>query len=186
MSQLTKKALAHSLKKLMRKTPISKITVNDLVADCGVNRRTLYYHFQDIYDLLEWIYKTEIREVIADNRTLDTWNLAFLAIFDYLKTNEKIVFNTFHSIDRNSLETHLYNELYLLVHGILRDVFTNSNLSEDQIRNVAHFYKILFGGIVIDWIKNDMKEDPNKIILNLKQILTGNIRDALIDNLSMT
>jgi AcrR family transcriptional regulator len=53
--KLQKKALAESLKKLMNTTAVTKITVNDIVRDCGVNRRTFYYHFQDIYALLEWI-----------------------------------------------------------------------------------------------------------------------------------
>lgn len=47
MSQITKKALAKSLKSLMNTTPLAKITVNDIVKQCEVNRRTFYYHFQD-------------------------------------------------------------------------------------------------------------------------------------------
>ena len=51
----TKRALAASLKKLMEKKPLSKITVSEIISDCNVNRKTFYYHFQDIYDLLKWI-----------------------------------------------------------------------------------------------------------------------------------
>ena len=49
----TKKALAAALKELMTKKPLSKITVSDIISVCGVNRKTFYYHFQDIYDLLK-------------------------------------------------------------------------------------------------------------------------------------
>ena len=55
MSQTTKRALAQSLKHLMEQKPLEKITVVDISEDCGVNRQTFYYHFQDIYDLIEWI-----------------------------------------------------------------------------------------------------------------------------------
>ena len=58
MSVITKKALASSLKNLMKKATLNQITVKDVVTDCGVNRQTFYYHFQDIYDLVEWIYQT--------------------------------------------------------------------------------------------------------------------------------
>jgi len=62
--EITKKALAASLKKQMQTIPLSKITVNDVVQECGLNRRTLYYYFYDIYDLLEWIFKTvKIRRI---------------------------------------------------------------------------------------------------------------------------
>lgn len=59
MSQTTKRALAASLKKLLSDKPLDKITVTDIAEDCGVNRQTFYYHFQDIYDLVEWIYTSE-------------------------------------------------------------------------------------------------------------------------------
>ena len=60
----TKKSLAKSLKKLMRLTPLHKISVKDVVKDCNLNRQTFYYHFHDIYELVEWIYKTEAIESI--------------------------------------------------------------------------------------------------------------------------
>ena len=54
MSDTTKRALETSLKNLLLKKPVYKITINDITEDCGVNRATFYYHFKDIYDLIEW------------------------------------------------------------------------------------------------------------------------------------
>lgn len=54
MSNITKRALEDSLKHLLLKKPVNKITINDITEDCGVNRATFYYHFQDIYALIEW------------------------------------------------------------------------------------------------------------------------------------
>ena len=62
MSEITKKALAETLKKLLSKNKLNKITIKEITEDCGVNRQTFYYHFKDIYDLLEWIYKNEVKE----------------------------------------------------------------------------------------------------------------------------
>ena len=53
MSQTTKRALEASLKKLLLQKPLNKITINDITEDCGVNRMTFYYHFKDIYDLVD-------------------------------------------------------------------------------------------------------------------------------------
>ena len=55
MSEVTKRALEQSLKNLLLKKPLTKITINDITEDCGINRMTFYYHFKDIYDVLEWI-----------------------------------------------------------------------------------------------------------------------------------
>lgn len=53
MSQVTKRALEASLKHLLLQKPLNKITINDIAEDCGINRMTFYYHFKDIYDLVE-------------------------------------------------------------------------------------------------------------------------------------
>ena len=60
MSQLTKRAITESFMKLINQVPFDKITVKDIVEDCGVNRNTFYYHYQDIYSVLEWIVETEL------------------------------------------------------------------------------------------------------------------------------
>ena len=54
MSQITKRALEQSLKRLLLQKPLNKITISDITDDCGISRMTFYYHFKDIYDLVEW------------------------------------------------------------------------------------------------------------------------------------
>ena len=73
MSQMTKNALADSLKALLEFRPVDKITISDITDDCGVNRMTFYYHFQDIYDLLEWSWIREANKVLNGKKTYDTW-----------------------------------------------------------------------------------------------------------------
>jgi len=55
-SNATKNALAASMKKLMKEEPFEKISVSDICFDCGINRKSFYYHFQDKYDLVNWIF----------------------------------------------------------------------------------------------------------------------------------
>ncbi|MGH4138810.1 TetR/AcrR family transcriptional regulator C-terminal domain-containing protein [Clostridium sp.] len=99
----------------MNTTPLAKITINDIVRDCGVNRRTFYYHFQDVYALLEWIFRTEVARAMAENTTSRTWQQKFLNILIYLDKNRKMVLNTYNSIGREHLETHLYSAVYCLL-----------------------------------------------------------------------
>ena len=94
MSNITKKALASSLKKILSKKEFNKITINDITEDCGVNRQTFYYHFKDIYDLLEWIYTNEvigkIKNLETDNPT-ENWQQEFLYVFEYIIENKKFI-----------------------------------------------------------------------------------------------
>lgn len=59
MSQTTKWAMAMALKRIMTQKPLSKITIADITEACGINRMTFYYHFQDIFDLIDWICQEE-------------------------------------------------------------------------------------------------------------------------------
>ena len=59
MTNLTKRALADSLKKLLSRRPMDRITVQDVTDDAAVSRQTFYYHFHDIYDLMEWLVVDE-------------------------------------------------------------------------------------------------------------------------------
>ena len=69
MSQITKRALEASLKNLLLKKPLNKITVNDITDDCGINRMTFYYHFKDIYDLVEWSCLEDASKALKKRRT---------------------------------------------------------------------------------------------------------------------
>ena len=71
MSQLTKRALEASLKKMLLKKPLDKITISDLTEDCGMNRMTFYYHFKDIYDLVEWSCLEDAKRALQGKKTYD-------------------------------------------------------------------------------------------------------------------
>lgn len=180
MSKITQRALANSLKKLMLEKPLSKITVSNVVDDCEVNRRTLYYYFQDIYHLLEWTYKTELSTVLGENKTYDTWHAGFLGVFKYLRQNKIIVLNTYNSLDRNILEDRLSDKIFDILVIIIEELSVNLSVSDDDKVEIANFYKIVFIGVIIDWIKNKMIEDPQNIINTLERIIGGEIHNALI------
>ena len=85
MSQITKRALASALKELLEHKPLNKITIADITEQCGVNRQTFYYHFQDIYALLEWIYTTDAQRLLEGKRDGDTWQQGFLQVLEYIR-----------------------------------------------------------------------------------------------------
>ena len=68
MSQITKRALEESLKNLLLQKPLNKITINDIAEDCGINRMTFYYHFRDIYDLVEWSCLEDVDRALNDKK----------------------------------------------------------------------------------------------------------------------
>ena len=88
MSQVTKRALEASLKNLLLKKPLNKITINDITEDCGMNRMTFYYHFQDIYDLVEWACMEDAKRALENKkRTTLGSKVSFLFCMPCVKTS---------------------------------------------------------------------------------------------------
>lgn len=179
MSQTTKRALATSLKKLLGEKPLDKITVIDIVEDCGVNRQTFYYHFKDIYDLVEWTFLNESIKALDGKNTYDTWQQGFLKIFEYVLSNKALVVNVFHSVAREHLEYYLYKETYNLLIGVVEEIAEDMAVRDEDKAFIADFYKFAFVGLMIDWIRKGMREDPAVIIERLSILIQGDIKKAL-------
>ena len=119
MSQMTKRALVASLKDLLAEKPLDKITVTDLTEHCGVNRMTFYYHFKDIYDLVEWACIENATRALAGQKTYDTWQQGFLQILQAVQKDKVFVTKVYHSISREHIENYLYRLTYDLMIGVV-------------------------------------------------------------------
>lgn len=179
MSQTTKRALAASLKKLLLKKPLDKITITDIAEDCEVNRQTFYYHFKDIYDLIEWICLEDAAKVLDGKKTYDTWQKGFLQIFEALLTNRPFIMNVYHSISREQVELYLYKVTYGLLIGVIEEQAAAMCVRDEDKQFIADFYKYAFVGLVLEWIRGGMKQDPAQIIERLSLLIQGDISRAL-------
>jgi len=179
MSQTTKRALVASLKKLLLQKPLDKITISDIAEDCGINRMTFYYHFRDIYDLVEWACEEEATKALAGKKTYDTWQQGFLQIFEEVKANKVFIMNVYRSVSREQVEIYLYRVTYDLLINVVNEEAGDMKVSGEDREFIANCYKYAFVGLMLDWIRNDMKEDPKKIINRLSLLMRGSFSRAL-------
>ena len=181
MSEVTKRALVNSLKKLLSKKELSKITISNITEDCGVNRQTFYYHFQDVYALLEWIYTNEVIQEIEENNgnTYDTWQQGFLYIFEYIMENKEFVNNTYNSISRDYFLRFIYHQTNILLINVINEKSQNVKMREEDKKFMADFYQYGFVGIVQEWIEHGMKEKPEEIIKKFNCIIEGSFENAI-------
>lgn len=179
MSQITKRALEASLKNMLLQKPLDKITINDIAEDCGINRMTFYYHFKDIYDLVEWSCAEDAAKALAGNNTYDTWQQGLLKIFEAVKENKPFIMNVYHSVSREQVEIYLYKVTYGLLLNVVNEEAADMQVSNDDKSFIAHFYKYAFVGIMLDWIRGDMKEDPKQIVEHISLLIQGNFSRAL-------
>ncbi len=179
MSQITKHALEDSLKNLLLRKPLSKITISDIAKDCGINRMTFYYHFKDIYDLIEWICTEETARAINGKKTYETWQQGFLQTFQMVLENKPFISNVYHSISREKIEDYFYAITYDLLIGVVEEKAVGMKVSEESKKFIANFYNFAFVGLLLDWIKKDMQEDPQLIIDQLSTLIQGEVSRAL-------
>ena len=178
-TEMTRSLMADSLKKLMLTKPLNKITVQELVDGCPLNRRTFYYHFKDIYDLLEWMYKKEAVVELQKHATYNTWQEGFLNLFLYIQNNKEICLCAFHSLGREHLERFLYSVTFHLIQHVVNIMTGDMQVDEEHKNFLANFYTLAFLGILIQWMQNGMKEQPEKITETLSITVRGSMLNAL-------
>lgn len=144
MSNTTKQALEASLKKVMLQKPLDKITISDITSDCGISRMAFYYHFKDIYDLVEWSCLEDTKRALQGKKTYD------------------------------------------LLKAVVEEKTAGMQIREEQKEFIANFYKYSFVGIMLDWIKQGMKEDYSEIVDNMALTLHGSITNSVQNFLSKT
>lgn len=175
----TKRAIAESLKHLLLKKPITRITINDIAEDCHISRMTFYYHFSDIYDLVEWVCEEEARAALKDNRTADTWQMGFQSLLETVLANKPFIVNVYRSVDRAQIERYLLWVTEKLLMAVIEEQSQGLLISDENKRHVANFYTFGFVGVMLEWIQHDMRKKPADIAGMTAKIIQGDFRQAL-------
>lgn len=178
-SQLTKRALEESLKRLLLTKPLNKITIADITSDCGISRMTFYYHFQDIYDLVEWACEEDAARAIAGNKTADTWQTGLLDTFLALRENKSFIASIYHDMSREQVERFLVPVVSDLVKSVVDEHAARRHVREQDRDFIARFFAHALIGTVLDWIARDMRDDPQQLVQRVATIADGAIETAL-------
>lgn len=179
MSQVTKRALEQSLKNLLLKKPLTKITVGDIADDCGINRMTFYYHFKDIYDLVEWSCLEDAKRALDEKKTYDTWQQGLLQIFEAVQENKPFILNVYRCVHREQVEKYLQPLVDQLLLGVIDEESDGVSVRDEDKRFIAQIYSYILIGLMLDWIKDDMREDPQRIVDRLAKLIRGSMAQAL-------
>lgn len=179
MSQMTKRALAASLKNLLLQKPLTKITISDIAEDCGISRMTFYYHFKDIYDLVEWTCQEDAARALEGKKTYDTWQEGFLNIFHAVQANKAFIMNVYRCVSRERIEQYLNPLIHSLILGVVEEKSAGMRVSGEDKRFIASFYEYAFIGVMLEWIGGGMKEDPALLVERTSRVVHGSVLRAL-------
>jgi probable dihydroxyacetone kinase regulator len=180
MTEMTKELLARSLKSLMEKSPLEKITVRDIVDGCSLNRRTFYYHFGDVYDLLSWLYKKEVIAELVRLATKESWADGFRFLLCYIRDNRDFCLCAFRSLKREYIEQYHYSVIYRHILPIIDSIDESRGVPDERKAFLANLYAVSFVALTVQWIQNGMQEDPNVLVDALETTIRGSMRYAVL------
>ena len=158
----TKLLLAESMKQLMQKMPLEKISVSDIVEHADIGRNTFYYHFQDKYDLVIWIFQTESAALFADSLNQGNWYNAMELLEGYLQQNREFYCNALAYDGQNSLREYLF-ELFkdMVMQQILeQEAESGTMLPQRDLEFAADFFAGALQGVLVRWARQGMKTPP--------------------------
>lgn len=178
-SLITKKAIAAGMKELTKKKSFDKITVSDITEVCGLNRQTFYYHFQDKFELVNWIYYNETISSIIQDLTYDNWDERVLLMLTLMKQEDYFYVNTLKVSVEKDFREYLFRITVELFSDIIERIAVDTKMDEDKIKFIAEFYSYGIVGIVISWAQRGMKETPEYIIANFRNLVNGTERFAM-------
>ncbi len=170
-----------ALKGLMEKKPLSKISVTELITACDVNRKTFYYHFEDIYSLLKWTLEQETVEIVKQFDLLLNTEEAIRYVIDYVEANRYMVACAYNSMGRDEMKRFFYKDFYGVVKGAIDNGIQSIGLFVDDefIAFLADFYTEALTSKLIELFQGDSQLDREKVIHYLLMILRVTIPAAI-------
>jgi Transcriptional regulator len=179
MSQRTKREIKRAYKRLLLSQPLNKITVSNIADECGINRMTFYYHFKDIYELVEWSCVHDIAKVLSGKKHTESWQEEYLQVFRAFQDNKDFVLKLNNSDLRGYIEKLLHEFTYSLIMNVVEKHSVGMQVKDEDKQFLANFFKYAFCGVLADWISGEMEKDPEQIITQLSIVVEGDVKKAL-------
>ncbi len=164
-SNITKRALASSLKELMKDIPFEKITISNICDKCDMNRKSFYYHFKDKYDLVNWIFDTEFLTPIQNKNIADQWELIEM-LAQYFYDNKDFYRKIMRLSGQNTFWEHFRDLTYPLLSSRTCELMKTDNPPEFILNLLSDIFVSVFSRWLFD--KNCLK--PEQFVTVIKSM----------------
>lgn len=150
----TKKALSSTFKKAIEEKPLSKITISELCKSCGINRKTFYYHFEDVYALMRWTFEQEAIDIVRKFDLPKDHKEALHFIIDYVDANKHIANCIYDAVGREGMKRFFFSDLEQTIKLLIGSVEKRFNKAIDPgyRQFLCEFYANAFSDLLIDWL----------------------------------
>ena len=173
MANFTKKAIVDSFYNLLQKKQLNQITVKDIVTDCGVNRNSFYYYFEDIPSLLTEQIDFLCEKIMAnysEHSSIEDWLIYVLSL---AKENRKILNNCLSYIERSTYEKYMTKVFGYIISKYIEKTAEAKSVSDDDREIIVRFFIYQYTGFFLDWFKNGMSDDISRLISRTSYLQDG-------------
>ncbi|GFI68537.1 HTH-type dhaKLM operon transcriptional activator DhaS [Lachnospiraceae bacterium] len=181
ISLKTKQTMVASLKKFMETKPLSRITVSEICKDCGFNRKTFYYHFEDIYDLLRWMLEQEAIIAVKKFNLLEDSEKVVRFLLDYVDSNKHILNCVYDAMGREGMKRFFLADfngsIDLIIAGMEKE--TGTALAPGYRQFLCSFYSNALSGILIDWFHDRTIRTREEMIRYITMTVASSLRGAV-------
>lgn len=176
MAQHTQKAIIQSFQDMLRKMPLDKITVSALVSNCEISPNTFYYHYRDIYDLLDiWLEGVWNKHFMSVMQEL-SWQAAFKNLLRVMKNNADIVYHLFGSLSRERLERFAFESTGDMFYQIVCKEVGDAVVPEEVLRSLAEYNSYSLLGFLLKYLWNHMEADIDEGVDKNSAMFKGNVQ----------
>lgn len=172
-SERTKRNLAAVLKEKMAKKPLEQITIQELTEACGMQRRAFYYHFEDIYALVKWMFQEEAISLLQQQEGTLLWQEGLLQLFHYLEENKAVCLCALRSSGHDALKRFFGADLEGIFSKEMKKMAWRLDLDLDP-HGIPLFVSAL-GGIVEAWLLDLLPDTPEKMVSRINGFLQSHI-----------
>ena len=167
-ANITKSALANSMKRLMKEKPFAKISVIDICEGCGMNRKSFYYHFKDKYDLVNWIFYTDFIILVSTGNYDSGWDL-LVAVGELFYQDQEFYKSALRIEGQNSFRDYFRESMTPIVSFFIQDVCEEE---EDQ-EILLTFFCDAYLSTVVRWLEKGCKMAPEELVGRVKTMILG-------------
>ena len=171
MPSFTKKAIVESFLRIIAKKPLDKITVRDVVDDCGINRNTFYYYFQDIYAVLEEISRNVADSLPKEQSISVTFAAFYRSMWAFNAAHPRATKGLLMSLGLDGLERYFAGDMDRVIKACLSRPALNCTWDETHLQHVAAFLRHAVFGFCIDFLRLEKPDDFEEILTDIARVL---------------
>lgn len=178
MALYTQKAIMRAFGEMLEEMPFDKITVTALVKRCDISSNTFYYHYRDIYDLLD---ACSIWSWAASPGEGTDWHTSTKAVGRSVRPHPAKIYHVLNALSRDRMEQYVFSLTDDTFFRLVQQQTADSGLPQERVEEIAAFCRYAYVGFFLQFLWNRMEADIDRSVDRLGELMTAFVRSAMAE-----